>query len=996
MSFVSFADRRAGQQDQAIDQFVPLATAWLNDFGSDEALGALLDAGTDVWLSTFEAAAPQAYIDAAVGEFREMVGESLRQTSEPESPAAESQIRRVATWLATVATNDATWQGFQASGGLRMRWVARKDERVRLTHRAAGGQIRSVFATFDVGGAELRYPGDPRGPLSEVMECRCVLAPAGRVRKRQGMTAAADGAETFEERETALVVLLPAADDSVNTASSEDIAHMTFVSFGDSEIDEMHRDSLITQISDYAADTTPITVPIVERGELGDDSADVLFLEGTDSLMALRDGLMEQPDVRGFHDAVEQYPSWTPHVTLGYPELPALAEYDGDEITFDRFALWIGNDRMEFPMGQQITASAVLDLDVDDAEAEIPDDVDIVEEDLVDDVLVEIPVHGVATIEGKATGDGRMFALGSLTNRPLPLPIRYEFVGNHGGDTSMVAPVGRIDEIWKVDVDGYVEVRYRGVIITTKAYANEAVEGIADGSLTGVSVETDDITVDVSAERERFRQALIEERDNTIAANAASDAADVEQRIVLSDEEIDQQVEQWVGTGKSGVTTFSEARVCGFTIVPIPAFFEGYIALGGAFPDEVSDEELAALTACGCMDADLDAELQALVAAAFAPGTKDGPGWVTNPRATARIRRYWTKGKGAAKIKWGAPGDFNRCRSQLAKYVANPEWLAGLCANMHFEVLGFWPAQHHSGGVAASAGAEARRSSSTVDPMLRLVEFDGELEDAPRALVAGAGWPDAFDAALFANPNLTVETPLTIVGDRVFGHIATWNACHVGMSGLCQNPPASRDAYRTFMKGLIDTTEGELRVGTLTFGIGHIGIRANASQATAHYDKPDAVRAYVVIGEDAVGIWYSGVLRPGLSKGEIKEFRALGAISGDWRYVKNELTLIGVTAVNTPGFQLERQTALVAAAGGHQTALIPPPVVRREPLVASGGIVPDGMVAISATELVGMARVAAREVLEEQALAPRIAALKVVREQERISRIDRVRSYRKV
>jgi hypothetical protein len=50
---------------------------------------------------------------------------------------------------------------------------------------------------------------------------------------------------------------------------------------------------------------------------------------------------------------------------------------------------------------------------------------------------------------------------------------------------------------------------------------------------------------------------------------------------------------------------------------------------------------------------------------------------------TERIRRYWTKGKGAGKIRWGAPGDFNRCRTQLAKYVQNPDWLAGLCANMH-------------------------------------------------------------------------------------------------------------------------------------------------------------------------------------------------------------------------------------------------------------------------------------------------------------------------
>src|SRR5690606_17936487 len=66
----------------------------------------------------------------------------------------------------------------------------------------------------------------------------------------------------------------------------------------------------------------------------------------------------------------------------------------------------------------------------------------------------------------------------------------------------------------------------------------------------------------------------------------------------------------------------------------------------------------------------------------FAPGTKDGPGWITHPVPTGRIRRYWTKGKGAAKIRWGMGGDFNRCRRQLVKYITNPEWLAGACANM--------------------------------------------------------------------------------------------------------------------------------------------------------------------------------------------------------------------------------------------------------------------------------------------------------------------------
>ncbi len=59
--------------------------------------------------------------------------------------------------------------------------------------------------------------------------------------------------------------------------------------------------------------------------------------------------------------------------------------------------------------------------------------------------------------------------------------------------------------------------------------------------------------------------------------------------------------------------------------------------------------------------------------------------------ATERLRVYWTKGAGAAKIQWGQPGDFDRCVVELGKYVKDPK---GLCANYHHEALGIWPATH--------------------------------------------------------------------------------------------------------------------------------------------------------------------------------------------------------------------------------------------------------------------------------------------------------------
>jgi hypothetical protein len=62
---------------------------------------------------------------------------------------------------------------------------------------------------------------------------------------------------------------------------------------------------------------------------------------------------------------------------------------------------------------------------------------------------------------------------------------------------------------------------------------------------------------------------------------------------------------------------------------------------------------------------------------------------------TERLMRYWAHGVGAAKIRWGVPGDFDRCLSHLTKYF--PQDAKGLCANLHHRATGAWPG--HAPGV---------------------------------------------------------------------------------------------------------------------------------------------------------------------------------------------------------------------------------------------------------------------------------------------------------
>jgi hypothetical protein len=56
-------------------------------------------------------------------------------------------------------------------------WLATDDTRTRHTHSKADGQRTLLDSPFQVGTAQLMFPGDPRGPAGEVINCRCSLLP---------------------------------------------------------------------------------------------------------------------------------------------------------------------------------------------------------------------------------------------------------------------------------------------------------------------------------------------------------------------------------------------------------------------------------------------------------------------------------------------------------------------------------------------------------------------------------------------------------------------------------------------------------------------------------------------------------------------------------------------------------------------------------------------------------------------------------------------------
>jgi uncharacterized protein with gpF-like domain len=81
------------------------------------------------------------------------------------------------------ATNAGVYRGAQLEAEQRgdpapfKQWLSTDDTRTRPTHNAADRQRTLLSEPFRVGTASLLFPGDPRGPAAEVINCRCSMLP---------------------------------------------------------------------------------------------------------------------------------------------------------------------------------------------------------------------------------------------------------------------------------------------------------------------------------------------------------------------------------------------------------------------------------------------------------------------------------------------------------------------------------------------------------------------------------------------------------------------------------------------------------------------------------------------------------------------------------------------------------------------------------------------------------------------------------------------------
>jgi len=488
-----------------------------------------------------------------------------------------------------------------------------------------------------------------------------------------------------------------------------------------------------------------------------------------------------------------------------------------------------------------------------------------------DDYATMSAWHGTLVVEGVTTGDGREFAPDALTWADTML-LRWQKEGAHGGQNDVTVSVGRIDRVYREGNQLYGE----GVIDLESADGYEIWRRLGNGFAGGISIDADDIS-----------------------------DADVE--FVWADEpdgtDEDDPLKLLFDTPKKMI--FHAGRIRAATLVDIPAFVEARIQLGTR---ETAIEELVA----GASD-----ERFRFVVAAHSTPTSDAP-W----DASSTVRRL--------------P---NVLPLELAEaaYAWHGEDVNGRvgktdCRFLHHEVDEDGTVGAANLTACAAAIAELRTSGvSDVERATIYAHMAAHLRDAgqepqpleDRESIAAAIVLDDWrpESSWFVNPNLSVPTGITVTDEgRVYGHAAQWGECHIGFSDQCVTLPAE-DAHPYFMTGELVCSDGtRVAVGQITVGTGHAPLSYRASHAAEHYDNTGASVADVAVGNDKFGIWVAGAIRASVAASRVHELRASGRVSGDWRRIGGQLRLVGLLAVNVPGFPIQAPRARVAS--GAPQALI--------------------------------------------------------------------------
>jgi hypothetical protein len=296
--------------------------------------------------------------------------------------------------------------------------------------------------------------------------------------------------------------------------------------------------------------------------------------------------------------------------------------------------------------------------------------------------------------------------------------------------------------------------------------------------------------------------------------------------------------------------------------------------------------------------------------------------------------RGWDSDAARSRVREWADGDMRQYRRAFVwRDQANPENVGAYklpIADVIDGVLQIVPKS-----VSAALGAiEGARGGVAIpdddmDAVRSVLQGIRERIDSGSHTAAAPAAVNAPPKAWFDDPQLTGPTPLTVTADgRVYGHLAAWGVCHMGIADRCVLAPRSRTDYKYFRNGTVLTSDGSMiKVGRVTVGTGHADARLGYIPAADHYDNTGTATAVVVPREDKFGISLAGGIVSDASPEQVAALRR-SPLSGDWRRTREGgLELVAALAVNTPGYPIISRTA-----SGEPASLL-----------AAGLVLPDGV-----------------------------------------------------
>jgi 2'-5' RNA ligase len=152
---------------------------------------------------------------------------------------------------------------------------------------------------------------------------------------------------------TAAIMAIPTPLESIRLVGDEE-KHATLLFFGETAtLPGEARQTLLDSVEMACKMLFPFSESVVDVARLGSDVPPALVAKlSGESLSQVRNLFMMNPAVKGYQDNTEQFPSFTPHMTLAHPDFTDEAIIRAlmrqiYRVRFDRLSVWWNDERFD-------------------------------------------------------------------------------------------------------------------------------------------------------------------------------------------------------------------------------------------------------------------------------------------------------------------------------------------------------------------------------------------------------------------------------------------------------------------------------------------------------------------------------------------------------------------------------------------------------------------------------------------------------------------------